>query len=126
VHNNEPQLQCRSQGIEQRATISKLFLTAIERELHFGRRDAHVPGRLSRHTSRAAHLGFCSALFALRSSPCSSVLGLSLSGVPRALAGQLAARLGVRCATDAARARPADETDANNKRGRVIHEQNVR
>ena len=45
MHNNEPQLQCRSQGIEQRATISKLFLTAIERELHLGRRDAHAQGR---------------------------------------------------------------------------------
>ena len=120
-----PVANAKAGGIEQRATISELFLTAIERELNFGRRDAHAPGRLSRRTSRAApHLGFFSASFfsALRSSPCSSVFGPSLSGVPRALVGQLAARLGFRRATHAARTRPADETDANTKRRRVIHE----
>ena len=42
ARNNEPQRQRRSQGIEQRATISELFLTAIERELHLGRRDAQM------------------------------------------------------------------------------------
>jgi len=73
--------------------------------------DDEVPGAVEEEAGPAAR---------------SSVFGLSLSGVPRTLAGQLAARLGVRCATHTARTRPADETDANNKRGWVIHEQNVR
>jgi len=79
--------------------------------------------RTSRFQSRSSWLLQRSRQLALWSSPCSSVFGLSLSGVPRALAGQLAARLGVSRATRTARVRPADEADANNIRGRVIHEQ---
>ena len=40
-----PVANAKAEGIEQRATISELFLTAIERELNFGRRDARDPRR---------------------------------------------------------------------------------